>query len=70
MAITGWYVLYRDGLDSSIRKTDDFEAAIVVAEQLYRDGREVVQIGPLDQKRANEVIGASEIRRVCRSRAR
>jgi len=55
--------------DSSIRKTDDFEAAIGVAKQLYRDGQEVVQIEPLERKRANEVIAASETRRVCRSRA-
>jgi len=65
MAITGWYVLYRDGPGHSIREADGFDAAIVAAWQLNRDGRDVVQIGPLDKKRANEVIGASEIQRVC-----
>jgi len=56
MAITGWYVLYRDGPGHSIREADGFDAAIVAAWQLNRDGRDVVQIGPLDKKRANEVI--------------
>jgi hypothetical protein len=42
-----------------------FDAAIVAAERLNRDGREVVQVGPLDKRRADEAIGTSEIRRLC-----
>ena len=65
MVMTGWYVLYRDGVGHSIRATDDFDAAIVTAKHLHLDGRHVVQLGPLDKERASEVICASEIRRAC-----
>jgi hypothetical protein len=65
MAVTGWYVLYRDGPRHSVRATDGFAAAIGAAWQLRRDGRDVIQIGPRDQQRADEVIGANEIKRIC-----
>jgi len=31
MAVTGWYVLYRDGLRHGVRATDGFDAAIGAA---------------------------------------
>src|SRR5260221_14636291 len=65
MAVTGWYVLYRDGPRHSVRATDGFDAAIGTAWQLHREGRDVIQVGPRDQKRANEGIGANEIKRIC-----
>ena len=65
MAGTGWYVLYRDGLSHNVRATDGCDAAIGAAWQLYRDGRDVIQVGPRDQQRADEVIGAHEIRQIC-----
>jgi len=65
MAVTGWYVLYRDGLRHGVRATDGFDAAIGTAWQLHRDGRDVIQVGPRDQQRADEMIGANEIKRIC-----
>jgi hypothetical protein len=65
MAGTGWYVLYRDGLRHSVRATDGCDAAIGAAWQLYRDGRDVIQVGPRDRQRADEVISAHEIRQIC-----
>jgi hypothetical protein len=65
MVTTRWYVLFRDGFGHGVRATDGFEAAIVTAGHLDRDGRHVVQVGPLDEKRANEVISTNEIRRLC-----
>jgi hypothetical protein len=65
MAVTGWYVLYRDGPGHSVRATDGFDAAIGTAWQLHSDGRDVIQVGPRDQQRADEVIGANEIKRIC-----
>jgi hypothetical protein len=65
MAITGWYVLYRDGPRHSVRATDGCDAAIGAAWRLYRDGLDVIQVGPRDQQRADEVIGAHEIRQIC-----
>ena len=56
MAVTGWYVLYRDGPRHSVRATDGFAAAIGAAWQLHRDGRAVIQVGPRDHQRADEVI--------------
>ena len=64
MAVTGWYVLYRDGLGYSVRATDGFDAAIGTAWQLHREGRDVIQVGPRDQQRADEVISANEIKRI------
>lgn len=64
MAVTGWYVLYRDGPRHSVRATDGFAAAIGTAWQLHREGRDVIQVGPRDQQRADEVIGANEIKRI------
>jgi len=49
MAITGWYVLYRTGSVLGFARTDEFRGGDRRCEQHYRDGREVVQIGPLDQ---------------------
>jgi hypothetical protein len=65
MAVTGWYVLYRDGPGHSIRATDGFDSAIGTAWQLRRDGRNVIQVGPRDKRRSDEVIGANEIKRIC-----
>jgi hypothetical protein len=65
MLNTRWYVLFRDGFGHGVRATDCFDTAIVTAGHLHRDGREVVQVGPLDKRRADEVIGTSEIRRLC-----
>jgi len=62
MAVTGWYVLYRDGQRHSVRATDGFDAAIGTAWQLHCEGRDVIQVGPRDQQRADEVIGANEIK--------
>jgi hypothetical protein len=64
MAVTGWYVLYRDGPRHSVRATDGFAAAIGIAWQRHREGRDVIQVGPRDQQRADEVIGANEIKRI------
>jgi len=65
MVTTRWYVLYRDDFGHGVRAADGFDAAIVTAGHLHRDGRDVVQVGPLDEKRANEAIGTSELRRLC-----
>ena len=65
MAVTGWYVLYRDGPRHGVRATDGFDAAIGTAWRLHREGRDVIQVGPRDQQRADEVIGANEIKRIC-----
>jgi hypothetical protein len=65
MAVAGWYVLYRDGPGYSVRATDGFAAAISAAWQLYRNGREVIQVGPRDEQHTGEVIGANEIKRIC-----
>jgi hypothetical protein len=66
MVTTRWYVLFRDGFGHGVRAADGFDAAIAAAGCLHRDGREIVQVGPLDKERANEVIGTGEIRhRLC-----
>jgi hypothetical protein len=65
MAIAGWYVLYRGRHGHSVRAVPCFDGAISAAWQLRRDGRDVVQVGPRDRKRAGEVIGAGEIQRIC-----
>jgi hypothetical protein len=67
MAMAGWYVLYRGHHGHSVRATAGFDGAIDAARQLRRAGRDVVQVGPRDRKRADEVIGASEIQRICAS---
>jgi hypothetical protein len=65
VAISGWYVLYRGRHGHSVRATACFDGAISAAWQLRRDGRDVVQVGPRDRQRADEVIGAGEIERIC-----
>jgi hypothetical protein len=67
MAVAGWYVLFRGDHGHSVRAASCFDGAIDAARQLRRDGRDVVQVGPRDRKRADEVIGASEIQRICAS---
>jgi hypothetical protein len=62
---SGWYVLYRDGAFHGVRATADFDGAIATAGELHREGRDVVQLGPLDRASEFEVIGANEIRRLC-----
>jgi hypothetical protein len=64
-AMAGWYVLYRGRHGHSVRATSCFDGAIKAAWQLRRDGRNVVQLGPRDKERGDEVIGASEIQRLC-----
>ncbi len=61
----GWYVLYRDGAFHGVRATDDFDRAVATADELHREGRLVVQLGPLDRTSEFEAIGASEIQRLC-----
>ena len=63
MVTTRWYVLFRDGFGHGVRATDCFDAAILAAGRLQSDGREIVQLGPLDKGRAHEVLATSEIRR-------
>jgi len=65
MAIAGWYVLYRGRHGHSVRAVSCFDGAVSIASQLRREGREVVQLGPRDRRRADEVIGAGEIQRLC-----
>lgn len=65
MANTGWYVLYRDRHGHSVRAASCLDGAISAAWQLRREGRDVVQVGPRDKQRADEVIGASEIQSMC-----
>ena len=65
MAAEGWYVLYRDGPGHGVRATDGFKAAIGTAWQLYRQGRSVIQVGPRDKQREDQIIGATEIGWIC-----
>lgn len=65
VANTGWYVLYRDRHGHSVRAASCFDGAISAAWQLRREGRDVVQVGPRDKHRADEVIGPSEIQSMC-----
>jgi hypothetical protein len=65
VAMAGWYVLYRGQHGHSVRATSCYDGAIKAAWLLRRDGRNVVQLGPRDKERADEVIGASEIQRIC-----
>jgi hypothetical protein len=65
MAAKGWYVLYRDGAGHGVRATDEFKTAIGTAWRLYREGRSVVQVGPLDEQGADQIFDANEIGRFC-----
>jgi hypothetical protein len=65
VAMSGWYVLYRGRYGHSVRAAACFDEAISAAWQLRRDGRDVIQVGPRDRRRADEVIDAGEIQRIC-----